>query len=115
MLSAEEKEILDYLKPLGKQFASPKEVCRRAGGKIKFQKDPYWAKPLLKRLEKSGMLQSNANGHYRIKPQHDNKPLVPMSAAIKEILNKSDKDFGQSTILEIDDDYINLSKGKKSS
>jgi hypothetical protein len=113
MLSSEEIEIIDFLRPLGKQFASPKEVCRRAGGKLKFQKDPYWAKPLLKRMEKKGFLQSNENGHYRIKPEDDKRKKVPMSPAIQKILNNSSKDFGNTSILEIDEDYVNLSKGNK--
>ena len=59
---------MDFLRPLGKQFASAKEIARRAGGKRKFQKDPYWAKPLLKRMEKKEVLESNASGHSKGNP-----------------------------------------------
>lgn len=114
MLSAEETLIMDYLRPMGKQFASSKEVCRRAGGKQRFIEDPYWAKPLLKKMEKKGILESNASGHFRIKgdPAEDEKKKVPISPHIQSILARSGKDFSDTIVLEVDEDYEKLAKKK---
>ena len=113
MFSQEETFIIDYLKPLGKHFASSKEVCRRAGGKQRFIDDPYWAKPLLKKLEKKGMLESNPSGHFRIKGDPDEeKKQVPVSPHIQSILARSGKDFSETIVLEVDEDYEKLAKKK---
>ena len=105
--------ILDYLKPLGKQFASPKEVCRRAGGKQRFIEDPYWAKPLLKKMEKNGLLESNSSGHFRIKAKtEEEKKKVPISPHIQSILARSGKDFSDTIVLEVDEDYEKLARKK---
>jgi hypothetical protein len=110
MLTQDETVIIDYLKPLGKQFISAKEVCRRAAGKQRFNKDQDWAKPLLKRLEKKGVLESNALGHYRIKPEEDDKRKIPLAPHIQRILAQSSQDFSETAIIQLDDDYEKLSK-----
>jgi hypothetical protein len=113
MLSQDENDIMDFLKPLGRQFATAREVCRRAGGKQRFIEDRDWAKPLLKKMEKKGLLESNASGHYRIKPADDGKPKIPLSPHIQRILAQSGKDFSEATIIEVDEDYAKLSKSGK--
>lgn len=110
MLSPDEQDILTFLKPLGRQFATPREVCRRACGKQRFNEDPSWAKPILKKLEHKGFLETNANGHYRLKPEDDLKKKVPMAPHIQRILAQSSKDFSASTIINVDEDYENLTK-----
>jgi hypothetical protein len=105
MLSPEEIEILEYLKPFHKEFLSAKEICRRAGGKMKFTKNPDWAKPILRRMENAGLLEMDAYGHYRIKPpERDAKKgrTFPVSPQIQKILARSDKSFGKIFILEDD-------------
>lgn len=110
MLSPDEQEIISFLRPLKKQFATSREICRRACGKQRFNEDPNWAKPLLKKLEKQGYLESNANGHYRIKPEEDAKGKVPLAPHIQKILSQSSKDFSTSIIINVDEDYENLTK-----
>ena len=111
MLSPDEKEILDYLQPLGNQFVSAREICRRAGGKLKYLKEPEWAKPVLKRMERKGLLEINEIGHYRIKPPEEEpeerkkKRTFPVSPHIKQILAKSGKDFTKVYLLEDKDSY----------
>ena len=113
MLSSDEQEILAFLKPLGRQFATSKEVCRRACGKQRYNKDPNWAKPLLKKLEQKGFLETNANGQYRVKPEPDGKKKVPLAPHIQRILDQSNKDFSSSKIIDIDEDYQNLTTKPK--
>jgi hypothetical protein len=112
MQTPEETLIVDYLKPLGKQFASAKEICRRAGGKQKYAEDPYWAKRLLKTMEKRGVLESNASGHFRIKSDEDPKKSVPISPHIARILAQSGRNFSEAIVLEVDEDYEKLAKKK---
>ena len=102
MNSPEEREILDYLSPLGKQFASAKEICRRAAGKTRYSKNPDWAKPFLKRMEKKGMLEVDSQGHYRLKrrDEKDANQGIPLDPRIRQILAKSGKDFSKVFTLQ---------------
>jgi hypothetical protein len=115
MLTRDEQLIFDYLQPLGRQFTSAKEICRRAGGKQKYTKDAYWAKPLLKRMEKKGLLEMDAQGYWRIKPpdkEQDDKHQIPLDPRIAQILSSSGKDFTGSHVLE--DDTVYTTKPPKS-
>lgn len=67
-MDSEEREIFYFLKTWGDEFVSVKEIARRASGKKKFYTNPEWAKPLLMRMQERGVLESDTQGRYRIKP-----------------------------------------------
>ena len=67
-MDSEEREIFHFLKTWGDTFVSVKEVARRASTKKKFHDDPDWAKPLLMRMQERGVVESNTQGQFRIKP-----------------------------------------------
>src|SRR4051812_42498317 len=67
LLSADELQILDYLRGWNEKFITMMEICRRAGGRRKYEDTPDWAKNLMSRLVEGGMVQVNERGHYRIK------------------------------------------------
>ena len=67
-MDADEREIFDYLKTYGEEWVNAKEVCRRAGGKRRFNEDNSWAKPILQRMKERGILEGDMLGRYRIKP-----------------------------------------------
>jgi hypothetical protein len=67
-MDADEREIFRFLKSWGGQFVSAHEVSRRAGGKRRFQEEPDWARLVLLRMAGRGILESDATGHFRIKP-----------------------------------------------
>jgi len=67
-MDADEREIYQFLKSWGSEYIAPREICRRAGGRKRFHDEPEWAKPILLRMAERGILESNATGHYRIKP-----------------------------------------------
>ena len=67
-MDADEREIFRFLKSWGSQFIAAREICRRAGGKKRFQEEPNWAMPTLLRMAGRGILESDATGHFRIKP-----------------------------------------------
>ncbi|HUA69341.1 MAG TPA: hypothetical protein VMA13_12400 [Candidatus Saccharimonadales bacterium] len=72
-MDADEREIYQFLKSWGTDFISAREICRRAGGRRRFNEEPEWAKPILLRMEERGIVESNASGHFRIKPVRKSK------------------------------------------
>ena len=89
-MDSEEREIFYFLKTWGEEFVSAKEVARRASGKQKFHKNPEWAKPLLMRMQERGVLESDTQGRYRIKPlAQKNKKIRWVSPDIAKILRKT--------------------------
>ena len=87
-MDADEREIFRFLKSWGSQFIAAREICRRAGGKKRFQEEPNWAMPTLLRMAGRGILESDATGHFRIKPisrkDKDKLWVVPDIAKIPE-------------------------------
>ena len=67
-MDANETEIFNYLKTWGAEFVGAMEICRRATTKLRFHKDPNWAKPVLISMKDRGILESDNQGRYRIKP-----------------------------------------------
>jgi hypothetical protein len=67
-MDTDERDIFQFLKTWGADFTNAKEVARRAASKKKFYDDPEWAKPILMRMEERGILESDTQGRYRIKP-----------------------------------------------
>ena len=66
MFSADEQAVLDYLNTARDSFFSAREICRRAGTKDKWESNPRWAMPILSRLVARGVVEADANGHYRV-------------------------------------------------
>jgi hypothetical protein len=67
-MDTEEREIFYFLKTFGEEFVNAKEIARRASGKKKFYANPEWAKPVLERMKERGVLESDIQNRYRIKP-----------------------------------------------
>ena len=89
-MDSEEHEIFYFLKTWGEEFVSAKEIARRASGKQKFYKNPEWARPLLMRMQERGVLESDTQGRYRIKPlPKKNKKMRWVSPDIAKILSES--------------------------
>jgi len=67
-MDTDERDIFQFLKTWGADFTNAKEVARRATSKKRFYEDPDWAKPILMRMTERGILESDVQGRYRIKP-----------------------------------------------
>ena len=67
-MDTDERDIFQFLKTWGADFTNAKEVARRASSKKRFYEDPDWAKPILMRMTERGILESDVQGRYRIKP-----------------------------------------------
>jgi hypothetical protein len=93
-MDADEKEICDFLKSWPGQFVSPREICKRAGGKWKFREDEKWAIPILLRMVGKSLLEADASGHVRlqVKQRKDIKKQWA-SPQMKKILDESGAEF----------------------
>jgi len=67
-MDSDEREIFEYLKTWGEEFVSAKEICRRAGGKRRYNEDNNWARPILHRMKERNLLEGDELGRYRVKP-----------------------------------------------
>ncbi len=85
-MDADERDIFQFLKTWGDQYTAAREIARRAANKKKYYDDPEWAKPVLRRMEERGILESDVQGRYRIKPlpskKRGNKWVAPDIAKI---------------------------------
>ena len=85
-MDTDERDIFQFLKTWGADFTNAKEVARRATSKKRFYEDPDWAKPILMRMAERGILESDIQGRYRIKPvpkkKHVKKWVAPDIAKI---------------------------------
>ena len=106
-MDADEREIFYYMKPRRHEFVTGREICRRAGGKVKFRLAPDWAKPVLLRMVDRGILEMDAAGHYRIKPPAQRYVMQRWVAPkIASIFRNRSKEMGTIVITEDDlDDY----------
>ncbi|MDB6111250.1 MAG: hypothetical protein JWR69_3000 [Pedosphaera sp.] len=77
ILSSDELQILDYLKGYKGKFVTMMEICRRAGGRRKYEESAHWAKGLMTRLVEARIVEVNDRGHYRIKG--DERPAPEMA------------------------------------
>src|SRR5438046_2262551 len=101
-MDAEEKEICDFLKSWPGQFVSGKEIARRAGGKWKYRDDPNWAVPILLRMVEKQLVDSDAGGHFRFRPQDKKaKQKRWISPELQKLLEKTGKDFAEG--VDVDD------------
>jgi len=101
-MDADEQDICNYLKAWPKQFISAREICRRAAGKRRFREDPFWATQVLLRLVEKKILENDAAGYYRFKPdEKQSQPKRWISPQIKQMLEESGKDF--DGVHEVDD------------
>ena len=67
-MDGDERDIFQFLKTHGAEFVGAMEICRRAGNKRRFYKEPDWAKVVLMRMAERGVLENDMQGHYRVKP-----------------------------------------------
>jgi hypothetical protein len=87
-MDSDEREIFNFLKTTGKDFVNAKEICRRAAGKARFRENPDWAKPYLQLMAERGLLEINAQGHFRIKPKSKHGAGRWMSPDIAKLLQE---------------------------
>jgi hypothetical protein len=88
-MDTDERDIFQFLKTWGAEFTNAKEVARRAASKKRFYDDPEWAKPILMRMAERGILESDVQGRYRIKPLPRKRDKQWVAPDIAKILKES--------------------------
>lgn len=88
-MDIEEREIFLFLKTYGTTFVAAREICRKAGGRRRYEEDHEWAKPILSRMVERGVLETNAEGQFRVKPRKKSKDGKWVSPDIEKILKES--------------------------
>lgn len=78
VLSADEIEILEYLKSWKGTYVSLVEVCRSAGGRQRYKDSPNWANPFMSRLVEANLAEGNDRGHFRYVEE---EPAAPPETA----------------------------------
>ena len=69
MHSEDEQAVLNYLATAPNCFFSLGEICRKAGGKGKWEENPRWAMSTLARLLAQRLVEQDPAGHYRLMPE----------------------------------------------
>ncbi len=108
-MDGDERDIYQFLKTCGEEFAAAMEIARRAGIKKRFYDDPDWAKPVLARMEDRGIVEHDVMGRYRIKPmakKGKNKQWV--APDIAKILGESGVEVEGANELGSDEFYEQL-------
>jgi hypothetical protein len=106
MLTAEEMQIVEFLKLRPDEFIPESEIGRRVGGKELFRANPTWAKLFLANLVSEGLVVMDDRGFYRcVQEAPPPSPATTASPAkksagkrwvsphIASILKKSGKKF----------------------
>lgn len=110
-MDTDERDIFQFLKIWGAGFTAPREISRRAGSKRMFHNNPDWAKPILLRMEERGILESDLQGRFRIKPVGKQKSVEPGAAPdVAQILAESGVavETGVAGAIAADDYYEKL-------
>jgi hypothetical protein len=97
-MDVDEREIFLFLKTYGSDYVAAREICRRAGGKKRYHEDHEWAKPILHRMIERGILETNMDGQFRVKPgQKKKKNDRWISPDIAKILKENGVEVESST------------------
>ena len=108
-MDADERAIYYYLRSRRPAFVLERDISRHVGGKRKTRYNPDWAKPVLVRMAERGILETDAEGAYHLKPmpRQDSQGKRWASPAIAEILKASGKGFDNVLTAEDEDEYYN--------
>jgi hypothetical protein len=97
LTNPEQIEIYDFLRRFPNLFVSVTEVSKNVGNRRRFNLDRYWSRPILRRMEMEGWVESNSFGEYRLKRRaEENTPF-------KEAINLPGMSLGDTAIITADE------------
>lgn len=96
-MNADETEIHEFLKTFPNLFVSVMEISKRLGSRKRFDQDRTWARPILRRMELDGILESNPFGEYRLKATPEE------ATTFKKALTLPNAALGDTTIISLVD------------
>ncbi len=94
-MNAEETQILEFLKRYPHVYVSCIEISKNVGDRRNFFNDRTWTRPILRRMEMDGILESNPSGEYRIKNSSDTTTFL-------KALDVPGVSLGDTTIITLD-------------
>ena len=105
-MDSAEREIYHYLKSRRPKSVLDRDINRHVDRR-RFRHNPEWAKPALLRMVERGILETDAEGSYRLKPmpRKDTEGKRWASPEIAEILKASGKAFNNLMTNEDEDEY----------
>ena len=105
-MDAVERQIYHYLKSRRPKSVSARDINRHVGRR-KFRYNPEWARSALLRMVERGILETDAEGSYRLKPipKKDTKGKHWASPEIADILKASGKEFNNLLTAQDEDEY----------
>jgi hypothetical protein len=105
-MDANERAIYYYLKSLRPQSAPVRDISRHVGSKRRARYSPDWANPVLIRMTERGIVETDAEGSYRLKPipRRDMQGKRWASPEIANILKASPKEFDNVVTPEDEDE-----------
>lgn len=106
-MDADERAVYYYLKSRRRKAVSARDISRHVGSKRRFRYSPEWAKPVLARMVERDILETVAEGSYRLKPipRKDTTGKRWASPQIAELLKASGKEFPNVISPEDEDEY----------
>jgi hypothetical protein len=107
-MDIDEREIFLFLKSYGDTYVAAREICRRAGGRKRYDKDHDWAKPILQVMVERGILETNPEGQYRVKPVKQKKGERNLAPEIAKILKEGGIKVEGEGEIGSDEDYERL-------
>ena len=109
-MNADEKAIIEYLRGWPHSFISGKQIARKAGGRRRAEKEPGWAIPVLALMVRTGLLETDNLGHFRLGKEAEKKKRESkhVSPQMLRILKSSGKNFEG---IVIDEDEEEAPKG----
>jgi len=93
LINPEQIEIHDFLKRFQQLFVSVIEISKHVGNRKRFKEDRNWARPILRRMEMEGWLESNSFGEYRIKCRPED------TTTFKKAITMPGMELGDTTII----------------
>ena len=96
-MNADETEIFEFLKTFQGLFVSVTEISKRINSRRRYEQDRTWARPILRRMELDGILESNPFGEYRI------KQTGLENTTFKEALRLPNVPLGDTAIIMLSD------------
>ena len=108
-MDSDERAIYYYLKSRRPKAVPGRDISRHVGSKRRFRYNPEWVNPVLQRMVERGILETEAEGSYRLKPmpRQETQGKQWASPQIAEILKASGKGFSNVITAEAEDDYYN--------
>jgi hypothetical protein len=93
MMNPEQMRVVDFLRTRSGIFVSVNEISKHLGNRRAFDMDRAWARPILRRMELEGIVESNPFGEYRL------VQAAAEETRFKEALAMPGIDLGETTIV----------------